>query len=151
MIPNKTKRGVQHMKVPVIILCGIVLLILLGKVIEQLSIKSKCKSKTEGNLIGMDDSFMSNGGAPGESQFYAIYYPIYEYIVDGIAYWAQLNKYNKNAAQFAKKVSVFYDPEDPEKCFINNVPGHIISRYNKEEYDKNNGGKNLTLDYKWRP
>ena len=139
------------MKIPLIILGGIVLFILLEKVFNQITIKSKCKNKAEGNLIGMDDSFMGMGASPGSSHYYAVYYPIYEYIVDGISYWAQLKKYSKNASAFAKKVCVLYDPEDPEKCFINNTPGHIISRYNKEEYDKNNGGKNLTLDYKWRP
>ena len=151
IIPNKTTKGGVYMKIPLILLCGIVLLVLLEKVINQISIRSKCKNRTEGTLIGMDDSFMGMGGSPGESHYYAIYYPIYEYIVDGISYWAQLKKYNKKASSFAKTVSVLYDPEEPEKCFINNTPGHIISRYNKEEYDKNNGGKNLTMDYKWRP
>ena len=139
------------MKIPLIILCGIILFILLEKVFNKLSIRSKCKNSTDGKLIGMDDSFMGMGGSPGSSHYYAIYYPIYEYIVDGIAYWAQLKKYNRNPTTFVKNVNVLYDPEDPEKCFINNVQGYIISRYNKEEYDKNNGGKNLTLDYKWRP
>ena len=139
------------MKIPLIILCGIVLFVVLEKVINQISIKSKCKNSAEGKLIGTDDSFMATGGSAGESHYYAIYYPIYEYIVNGIAYWAQLIKYSKNQSAFAKTVKVLYDPEEPENCFINNVPGHIISRYNKDEYDKNNGGKNLTSDYKWRP
>jgi len=139
------------MNIPLIIVCVIVLLILFEKVFTRISDKSKCNNKTEGKLIGTEDSFMGNGGTAAESHYYAIYYPIYEYIVDGIAYWAQLNKYSKNPSRFSKKVIVFYDPEDPEKCFINNVQGHIISKYNKEEYDKNSGGKNLTMDYKWRP
>ena len=139
------------MKIPLIILCGIVLFVVLEKVINQISIKSKCKNSIEGKLIGTDDSFMGTGGSAAESQYYAIYYPIYEYIVKGIAYWAQLNKYSKNQSTFAKTVKVLYDSEEPENCFINNVPGHIISRYNKDEYDKNSGGKNLTTDYKWRP
>ena len=88
------------MKIPLIILCGIVLFILLEKVFNQIFIKSKCKSKTEGTLIGMDDSFMGMGAAPGSSHYYAVYYPIYEYIVDGISYWAQLKKYSRNAATF---------------------------------------------------
>ena len=139
------------MQIPLIILCGIVLFVLLVKVFNQISIRSKCKTNAEGRLIGTDDNFMGMGGAPGTSHYYAIYYPIYEYIVDGIAYWAQLKKYSRNATAFSKNVNVLYNPEDPEKCFINNIPGHIISRYNKEEYDKNNGGKNLTVDYRWRP
>ncbi len=139
------------MKIPLIILCGIVLFIVLEKVINQISIKSKCKNSIEGKLIGTDDSFMGTGGSAAESSYYTIYYPIYEYIVNGIAYWAQLNKYSKNQSTIAKTVKVLYDPEEPENCFINNVPGHIISRYNKDEYDKNSGGKNLTTDYKWRP
>ena len=139
------------MKIPLIILCGIVLFVVLEKVINQISIKSKCKNSIEGKLIGTDDNFMGMGGSATTSHYYAIYYPIYEYIVNGIAYWAQLKKYSRNQTAFAKTVKVFYDPEEPEKCFINNIPGHIISRYNKEEYDKNNGGKNLTTDYKWRP
>ena len=139
------------MKVPLIIVGAIVLFILLDKVINQISIKSKCKSKAEGTLIGMDDSFMGMGASPGSSHYYAVYYPIYEYIVDGISYWAQLKRFSRKATLFAKTVSVLYDPEEPEHCFINNVPGHIVSRYNKEEYDKNKGGKNLTTDYKWRP
>jgi hypothetical protein len=139
------------MNLPLIILCGIVFLALAAKVYNQLSIKSRCKNSTEGKLIGNDDSFMGMGASPGSSHYYAIYYPIYEYLVDGIAYWAQLKKYNRKLTSFAKTVNVLYDPEDPEKCFINNVPGHIVARYNKAEYDKNNGGKNLTLDYKWRP
>jgi len=139
------------MKIPLIILCGIVLFVVLEKVINQISIKSKCKNSIKGKLIGTDDSFMGTGGSAAESHYYAIYYPIYEYIVNGIAYWAQLKKYSKNQSTFAKTVKVLYDPEEPENCFINNVPGHIISRYNKDEYDKNSGGKNLTTDYKWRP
>lgn len=124
---------------------------MIAKVIGQQTVKSKCKSSAEGKLIGMDDSFVGMGGSPGTSSYHAIYYPIYEYIVNGMAYWAQLNKYRANPSSFAKVVSVSYDPENPDICFINNVQGKIISTYNKTEYDMNSGGKNLTADYKWRP
>ena len=40
------------MKIPLIILCGIVLFVVLEKVINQISIKSKCKNSTDGKLIG---------------------------------------------------------------------------------------------------
>lgn len=50
------------MNLPLIILCGIVFFIFLGKVFTQISIKSKCKNSTDGKLIGMDEYDKNNGG-----------------------------------------------------------------------------------------
>ena len=139
------------MKVLPVILLVLAVAWLVAKAVNQRSMRLKCKNSAEGKLIGMDDSFVGMGSSPGTSNYSAIYYPIYEYVVNGMAYWAQLNKYRKNPSTFAKVVTVFYDPDDPDICFINKEKGKIISTYNKDEYDMNSGGKNLTADYKWRP
>ena len=119
--------------------------------ISRSSVKSRCTASTEGKLADTDSSAEGTGGSIGGAVYYAIYFPIYEYVVDGMAYWAKLDRRSSNPVGFAKEVTVMYDPVRPEICYIDGLPGKIVSTYNKDEYVKNSGGTNLTSDYKWRP
>ncbi|MCR5728630.1 MAG: DUF3592 domain-containing protein [Lachnospiraceae bacterium] len=139
------------MKILFIILLGLAAIFLITKLVQRKTEKLKCNSVTQGKLIGNDVQYTSSGGQPGSYIFYAIYYPIYEYEVNGEAYQIQLSKYSKNVSSFDENVDVYYNPEDPEICFIKDVKGKIVSKYDKDEYEKNSGGTNLTSDYKWRP
>ena len=86
------------MKIPLIILCGIVLFVVLKKVINQISIKSKCKNNTEGKLIGTDDSFM--GTEMADSIPEAIL------AINGSGYWSP--QYPDVPAEYPGDVSDYY-------------------------------------------
>ena len=139
------------MRVLLISLPVLTIVIMVVRAISHSSLKSQCTASTEGKLIDVDYHVQGTGGSIGRAVYNAIYYPVYEYVVEGIAYWAQIDRYSKNPGAFEKKVSVSYNPGRPEICCIDGFEGKNVSIYNKDEYDKNSGGKNLTADYKWRP
>ncbi len=129
----------------------LVLVIAVVNAISRSSVKSRCTACADGKLVDTDSSAEGTGGSIGGAVYYAIYFPIYEYVVDGIAYWAKIDRKSPNPVGFEENVQVKYDPGNPEICFIDGLQGKVVSRYNKDEYDKNSGGANLTSDYKWRP
>ena len=121
------------------------------RAVSQNYVRSRCTETAEGKLIDMDTSAEGTGGSIGGAVYNAIYFPIYEYVVNGIAYWARFDRKSRNPGAFEKSVSVQYNPNDPEICFVKGLQGKVIARYDKNEYDKKSGGVNLTSDYKWRP
>ena len=139
------------MRVLLISLPVLSIVILVVNAIARSSLKSQCTASTEGKLVNVDYNVEGSGGSLGRAVYNAIYYPVYEYVVEGMAYWAQLDRYSRNPGAFEKTVNVSYNPVRPELCYIDGFEGKNISTYNKDEYDKNSGGKNLTSDYKWRP
>ena len=127
------------------------IIMLFVRAISQSFVKSQCTASTEGKLTDVDSSAKATGGSLGSAIYTAIYFPIYEYVVDGMAYWAQLDTPRPNPVAFEKNVKVLYNPSKPEICYIDGQRGKIVSTYDKVEYDKNSNGLNRTSDYKWRP
>ena len=139
------------MRAILIVIPVLAFVILVVRAISRNYVKSQCTAETEGKFTGVDSSAEATGSGIGSSAYFAIYFPIYEYVVDGIAYWAQLDRKSSNPVGFEETVKVLYNPDHHEICYIGGLPGKIVSTYNKEEYDKNSAGDNLTSDYKWRP
>ena len=139
------------MRIFIIALPLLAAVILIVRAIVKSSVRSQCTASTEGRLVNVDNGVEASSVGMGTTVCNTVYYPVYEYVIDGMAYWAQLDIHSPNPDAFEKSVSVLYNPARYDMCYINGLQGKIVSTYDKDEYDKNSGGKNLTSDYKWRP
>ena len=134
------------MRIYFILVPAALFVIYIVRTIALSSLKSQCDRTTKGSFISSDASVEVDGRFG-----HAVYFPIYEYVVNGIAYWAKIESPGPNPVSFATEVEVRYNHANPEMCFVGECRGNIISQYNKEEYDRGGNGDNVSSDYKWRP
>ena len=98
--------------------------------------RQRCVETTHGRFVYSDNVLSQTSKSQG------CWIPVYEYTVDNMVYLAKFDKPGRNARAFAIEVTVNYDPENPEICFIEDDKGRVISKYKrsenqtKKEYDE---------------
>ena len=99
--------------------------LLLTKIIYDITSKKKCSGKTEGTLIFVDERSDKDTTA---RQYTYYYVPLYEYTVDGKVYHAETDQFSRNKGAFKVNVKydVRYNPQKPYKCFINGKKGKPV-------------------------